>query len=163
MNKFFIFIIILIIGLNAKSQSVNPFVIASSGGYYITTNTQLSWTLGEVVTSTFTSGNSIITQGFQQNTYVVNTIDVTSDNPYLINVYPNPTSKYINIQWDNIEQTDLIISITNNQGVSILKKTVKSNEKQIEIDLSIFSNSSYLLCVTSSKREWNKLFKIIKY
>lgn len=50
------------LSFQAKAQQV----VASSGGYYETENLTLSWTFGEPVTETFTGGNVILTQGFQQ-------------------------------------------------------------------------------------------------
>jgi hypothetical protein len=50
----------------ANAQSLSPTVVASSGDYFTGTNASLSWTLGEIATETFTSGNYILTQGFQQ-------------------------------------------------------------------------------------------------
>lgn len=41
-------------------------VIATSGGYYENENISLSWTVGEPVIETFTAGDVILTQGFQQ-------------------------------------------------------------------------------------------------
>ena len=41
-------------------------VIATSGGYYQNENISLSWTVGEPVIETFTAGDVILTQGFQQ-------------------------------------------------------------------------------------------------
>jgi hypothetical protein len=49
-----------------QSQSLSPTVIASSGGYFTGTGASLSWTLGEIVTETFSNGSYILTQGFQQ-------------------------------------------------------------------------------------------------
>jgi hypothetical protein len=163
MKKFLILIVIFIsLGLNVKSQSVTPFVIASAGSYFVSANAQLSWTLGEVITSTFISGNSILTQGFQQNNYVVIAINEFSDNPFKIDVYPNPSSRFINIQWANIEQMDLLFEIINNQGVCIIKKIINSSENQLEIDLNNFSNSTYILYVTPTNGDWVRYFKIIK-
>ncbi|MEZ5082109.1 MAG: hypothetical protein R2750_01450 [Bacteroidales bacterium] len=48
------------------AQSVSPEVISSAGDYYEGTNVSLSWTLGEIATETYTNGNVILTQGFQQ-------------------------------------------------------------------------------------------------
>jgi len=50
----------------AKSQSLSPSVIASSGGYSTGTSASLSWTLGEIATETISNGGYILTQGFQQ-------------------------------------------------------------------------------------------------
>jgi len=48
------------------SQSVTPDVIASSGGNYNGSGANLSWTVGELVTETYSAGNTTLTQGFQQ-------------------------------------------------------------------------------------------------
>lgn len=48
------------------AQSVSPEVISSSGDYFEGSNGSLSWTLGEIATETFSNGNNILTQGFQQ-------------------------------------------------------------------------------------------------
>lgn len=50
-----------------SAQSVSPEVISSSGDYYQGVNASLSWTLGEIATETFTAGDVILTQGFQQS------------------------------------------------------------------------------------------------
>jgi len=65
MKKFLLFaigIIFTLLPFKAKPQQV----IATSGGYYEGNNISLSWTLGEPVVETFTSGNIVLTQGFQQ-------------------------------------------------------------------------------------------------
>jgi hypothetical protein len=56
----------LIIPLISFAQSVGPEVIASAGDYYEGANVSLSWTLGELATETYSNGNIILTQGFQQ-------------------------------------------------------------------------------------------------
>jgi len=48
------------------AQSVSPEVVSSAGDYYENANVSLSWTLGEIATETYTNGNIILTQGFQQ-------------------------------------------------------------------------------------------------
>ena len=48
------------------SQSISQNVVATSGDYFENANASVSLTLGEVVTETFSTGNVILTQGFQQ-------------------------------------------------------------------------------------------------
>ena len=48
------------------AQSLTPSVIASSGNYFQGSTASLSWTLGEMATETYSAGNVILTQGFQQ-------------------------------------------------------------------------------------------------
>ena len=49
-----------------SAQSIERDVVAGSGDYFEGTNGSLSWTLGEIATETYTAGNIILTQGFQQ-------------------------------------------------------------------------------------------------
>jgi len=49
-----------------SAQTLSPVVVASSGSYYEGTNASLSWTLGEIATETYSSGDVNLTQGFQQ-------------------------------------------------------------------------------------------------
>ena len=53
------------------AQSIERDVVASSGDYFEGTNISLSWTLGEIATETYSSGNIILTQGFQQTLGIV--------------------------------------------------------------------------------------------
>jgi len=48
------------------AQSIERDVVAGSGDYFEGTNSLLSWTLGEIATETYSAGNIILTQGFQQ-------------------------------------------------------------------------------------------------
>lgn len=48
------------------SQSIERYVVASSGDHFIAGNISLSWTLGELATETWSAGNVILTEGFQQ-------------------------------------------------------------------------------------------------
>ena len=53
------------------SQSIERDVVAGSGDYFEGTNVSLSWTLGEIATETYSDGNIILTQGFQQSYGIV--------------------------------------------------------------------------------------------
>lgn len=59
-------LIFLFVPVFIYAQSVSPEVVTSSGDYYENANVSLSWTLGEIATETYTNGNVILTQGFQQ-------------------------------------------------------------------------------------------------
>jgi hypothetical protein len=66
MKTIFSFLSVLLFCSLLHAQSLSPKVIASAGGYFASANASLSWTLGEPVTATFTNGNNMLTQGFQQ-------------------------------------------------------------------------------------------------
>lgn len=52
--------------LTGLSQSIERSVVASAGDYFQAAGISLSWTLGEIATETYSNGNTILTQGFQQ-------------------------------------------------------------------------------------------------
>lgn len=56
----------LISSLVLFGQSLEPDVISSSGDYFKIQSGSITWTLGEIATETYNSGNIILTQGFQQ-------------------------------------------------------------------------------------------------
>ena len=66
MKKYILYIFMgfLLNSLTINAQTLNPFVISSTGG--ASSGNELSWTVGETFTETFTGGNNILTQGFQQ-------------------------------------------------------------------------------------------------
>jgi hypothetical protein len=64
----FVFIVATLL---CYSQSIERDVVAGSGDYFEGTNSSLSWTLGEIATETYTAGNIILTQGFQQTFGIV--------------------------------------------------------------------------------------------
>lgn len=66
MKRISVLFFAVITSLTLSAQSVSPDVIASSGDYFEGSNVSLSWTLGELAVETYTAGNFVLTQGFQQ-------------------------------------------------------------------------------------------------
>lgn len=52
--------------LNLEAQTLIPTVFATNGGYSDNGGYSLSWTAGETIFTTLESGNSMLSQGFQQ-------------------------------------------------------------------------------------------------
>ena len=66
MKKLNIITIAWLLSFTLAAQSLSPEVIASSGEYFESANNSISFTLGEIATETYSNGNNILTQGFQQ-------------------------------------------------------------------------------------------------
>ena len=66
MKTLILSILLFAITILCYSQSIERDVVAGSGDYFEGANASLSWTLGEIATETFSAGNIILTQGFQQ-------------------------------------------------------------------------------------------------
>jgi len=163
MKKQILFFLSLLIHQLSIGQAINPYVIASAGGYFNSSNVQLSWTLGELVTSTFNSGNFILTQGFQQNSYINISVKETENNPFKLIVFPNPAENIIYVSWEYIEETDLIIEITDYHGKNVYSNIVNSSKNLEIIDIKGLASSVYMLHVTPVHKSWKKHLKFIKY
>ena len=154
-------IIIMALGFNiAYSQSIELSVVASSGNYFQGTNATLSWTLGEPAIETYSNGNNILTQGFQQSKYIINAIEEFS-NDFIINVYPNPITNYLIIECENPHK-DLVINIFNMIGKNVIHQTMKDNETVIMLDMSQLSVANYFLVILDQDGKLLKTFKLLK-
>ncbi len=158
--KKIILIVIMTLGFNiAYSQSIELSVISTSGEYFQGTNATLSWTLGEPVIETYSNGNAILTQGFQQSNYIINSINNLTADAFQINIYPNPSTDFINIDFSQ-KPTCLYIEMFDLLGKQILKKElVNLNEY---IDLTNLAASEYFLKITTKEGKIIKTCKIIK-
>ncbi len=87
-----ILILLTVFLIQAKAQSVSPFVIASTGGYFSNGTFSVSSTFGEMtMVETFTDGTNFLTQGFQQpfsNTTGISEI-IPESGSY--SIFPNPS------------------------------------------------------------------------
>jgi len=67
MKKLILIFVIFSASTVCLAQSIERDVVASSGDHYENQNISLSWTLGEIATETYSNGNIVLTQGFQQS------------------------------------------------------------------------------------------------
>src|ERR1043165_4995768 len=79
------------------SQSLTPTVVGSTGSSGTSASGNIDWTVGEIMTETFSSGN-IVTQGFHQPWTSLAT-SIGSPAASAFDVYPNPVSDHLNIQF----------------------------------------------------------------
>lgn len=102
----------------AAAQSLTPTVIASTGGYSTSANGSLSYTVGEMtMVQTFSAGNTILTQGFQQpNDFTVGLLDVTKDEFGSFVVYPNPAVDNMFYGFVFPEAGKVEVAVYNNAG-----------------------------------------------
>ena len=100
MKKIQIIITILsfiLYGFTGSSQEV----VSSAGEHFEVNNYQLSWTIGETVTETFSAGANILTQGFHQTGLETVSIFELEDIDITVNIAPNPTPDVIFLYINN--------------------------------------------------------------
>ena len=160
MKKFFLITLCLFFIIKGFTQDLNPEVIATSGEYFSGANGSLSWTIGEPVTETFSGVNAILTQGFQQNTYIIVAIESMQDDDFQISVYPNPANDLINIHLN--VKSDVIIELFDIQGKKLFIEKVEANTTLKQLNLNNFAIGSYILRITGTNGNLLKSYKIEK-
>ncbi len=141
------------------AQLIKQDVIASGGDYFITSSNSLSWTLGECVTESFGSTANILTQGFQQSTYVITAIDENDNAEIRINVYPNPVNDHLNISLEKEVTKEFKIELSDVRG-NLLHNRI-CFDKSTELEMSNYPSGVYLLKI-SGENQILKTFKIQK-
>ena len=152
LKKIIVVVSFLFLGLeNAQAQAA----ISASGGEATGSGGTSSFTIGQTLYATDSSGN--VAQGVQQafEIYIVGIEDVSLKID--LSVYPNPTINYLNLKVEKIE--DFNFELMDMQGKTIESKEVKS--LMTNIDLEHLPASTYLLKITNNNLPV-KTFKIIK-
>ena len=134
-------------------------VTASSGGNFEGSKVAISFTVGELVTTTLHGNNSITTQGFQQPNLVITAIDELLNLSIKIEAYPNPVTDLIKLSVDNELPDESFYQLFDIKGSLLEKKRL--NGLLTEISFESFVSATYFLNVTDGTQTL-KTFKIIK-
>lgn len=157
MRKLIFILIALAMANIAASQTANPKLNTSSGDSFTNDTYQLDWSVGEIVTSTHSAGDLVLTQGFHQGNYISTLVDDLFPDMQIA-VFPNPTSDILNLAgFEN--RTGLTYTVTDMNGNLLQNQTISSDTE--EIDFSSFSNGIYFISVSRNNQSF-KTFKIIK-
>jgi len=144
-----------------NAQSSEPTVLATSGAHYSGTNTELSWTIGEVIVETVTGSDNIVTQGFHQPLVEVTTVEESWPSYLKVNVFPNPVTEKItvNIENNTLELQAIIYDMT---GRQLISEEIGHSQNYIEFNVDDLANSIYLLNIHSKDKKYNATYKIQK-
>lgn len=154
-------ILILVIAISVKTlaaQSVSPEVIATAGTSFNDGISQIDWTLGEPVTSTFTSGSEMLTQGFHQPNLLTTSINNVETN-YSLLVYPNPSIDFIQLQFQNLKEA-VTVDLLSSDGKLLQSKT-SNTSSVLQMDMTKYTAGTYLLSVKDSQSKI-KTYQVIK-
>lgn len=133
-------------------------LISTGGDFFQQSDGSISFTIGEPIIETVENEDTDITltQGFQQSTRPLTTGIGSIDN-IALNIYPNPTTDYINIATDEVKYLDYQIFDLN--GVMI--KDDKLTGLETRVSMTNYLPSMYILKITNDNAEC-KTFQIIK-
>ena len=156
--KKLIFLFALISVKTVLAQSMSPTVIATSGTSFNDGTSQLDWTLGETVTSTFIVGSDVLTQGFHQSNLLATAIS-SVETEYSLLVYPNPSIDYMQLQFQNLKE-EVTVELISSEG-KLLQSKVINTASELQLDMSKYAAGTYLLSVKDSHLKV-KTYQVVK-
>ena len=160
MKKFTITLFIFGCFSIAHSQSISRSVIASTGGNINSQNGSLSWTMGEMVTTTIISNDWILTQGFHQSNLSISSGINSGLSDLQLSLYPNPARDFINVSVNYRKNKKYKYELIDASGRILLNKEEYSN--LFKISLQRFSPSLYYLRFLDEKGKFLGSYKIVK-
>lgn len=132
----------------------------STGNNASGTGGSISYSIGQVSYQQHIGGTASVAEGVQQpyEWMVVAGID-EKEIQLLINAYPNPTTQYLTLQVDNLNQKNLVYYLSDSEGKIITSN--KINEELTPISMDQLSAANYFLTIKEGD-QLIKNFKIIK-
>lgn len=150
MLKTLLFSCFLLLGSSSWAQDLAPQVLASTGGSATTSaGVQLSWTVGEPLSTTVSNSTNTLTQGFHQTNLLLSTLSEQAQ-AVKLNLFPNPTS-----QWLHLHSETTALWRWNLFTVHGRSLQTGSFQEQGRIDLSHYSSGLYLLRVQDTEGAYN--------
>ena len=141
------------IGAFSQSQEL----VSASGASFQNSSGYISYSIGELITTTLTSSSAILTQGFHQ-TRLRWGVPVVSQPEIQMSVFPNPVKDLLFLQIEEPQGFDYLLYDVRG---GLLEQGQVLDERT-EIDFSSRAPAIYILRVTNHKEEV-RLFQIVKY
>src|SRR5205085_7143331 len=129
---------------------------------YVNPQGSLEWTLGEIMTETYTKDNGFLTQGFRQPSLVVLTPVIAEEEKSII-IYPNPVRTVLNVRAPDIN--DWRVELINLQGQRLIDVVDKAEttEEDLQLDVREIPVGVYLVRVTNPANGKSVVHRIHKY
>lgn len=148
MKKLTLFIMAFAFALTGFSQSVERSLVSSGGGSYQAGDYQADVSVGEPVIASFVNGSYILTQGYQQNILIVTDVEVLAELEF--EMFPNPSSDYIQLTCPDVTNQSLKLEVYNLQGQLVCLKEISDGNSQI--DVSQWKNGTYMLRISEDNK-----------
>ncbi len=149
----FFFFFLCLWSFGVQAQSLSPGVFAASGS----ASQQLSYTIGEPLTFTFSSSSNRLTQGFHQTNLEVVSVE-ESNEQFQFSVYPNPTRNELRFSFPSNFDT-IAIQIYDAQGKLIHRQQIYHQES---VQMATFARGLYTVVIHHSHLSSPKHFSVIR-
>ncbi len=146
MRKLYFFITFVFVAFFINAQSISPELVSNAGDEFSNATITISWSLGEVMTETYTAGDMNLSQGFNQGIMDFVPIKELPNLDYTINNYPNPTQAIITVDIIGLDDNQTLnAKIYSINGVFI--EEIELNQTK-NIDFVNYAYGIYLIYTT---------------
>lgn len=160
----FLGFLLLISKLVFSQQLASPEVICTAGAYNVIENSiQVSWTLGEIMTETFSNSTYTYTQGFQQESYSIEIKPEKVDYKDFfteISYFPNPFQTFFNLKLEFDEAKSFQLVLFSEDGKKILIQKLSKGLNPVY--LQAFNSQLIVATIVDEKSTNVFSFRIMK-
>jgi len=140
-------IILLSTSITISGQQIERFTFSSAGSSSVANDVVLDWSFGQIAVNTISNEAYHLTQGFHQanpnqSVHVSDPSHVT-----LFSHYPNPTTGIINFDFEQAYSEGTILEVYDLRSRLIQKFELDAVASSYQLDLSSYSDGSYLVKV----------------
>jgi hypothetical protein len=148
----------------ARSQQLNPSVMAADGGISKAAGISLEWTLGETFVESISTTDRLYTQGFHQPVLFAKNFPV-AEQPvlgYVITVAPNPVESVLTAIIASPTNEKIYLTLIDFTGRRFSVPTAYGKFSTVKMDMSGKISGIYLLEIRNVSGQLIKTYKIIK-
>jgi hypothetical protein len=145
-----------------KAQTVTPTVYSNQGGYNVAAGGDISWTIGEPVSETYTTSTKMTTMGFHQPELGMVTLIKEQGNDKAVLVYPNPVINALTVSFKDLDNGVYKMELVDDLGKVVFKTEteIKDDCKKVQLNMTNYAAGNYYLRVSSPSL--NKTVKVTK-
>lgn len=135
------------------AQSVGPATLNAMGNTAIIAGNEYDWSVGEMsLVSTFSGSSIIVTQGVLQPSEGSVGVPVNGSLARQIQVFPNPATAVVNIQYTAQNTGVLSYKLMDMQGKLIASKSIDMQQGVAtnQVNVSALANATYMLQIIVS-------------
>ena len=162
MKKFALLVLGIGTVVSVRGQSITPEVHGSAGDVGTVGTTTVSWTIGEPLVETISTGSNQITQGFHQPRYTIVGVEPVGPLGLEVQVYPNPAENQVFFEFTRENELPLEVELIDLSGQILQTKQSESQSDRLEFDLGNVAVGSYFLRLRAEGAAEIKAYKIQK-
>ena len=144
-----------------SAQNIDQNLISSAGETLANANTRIDFSVGEISVETSMANNVVLTQGFHQSMLsVTQVVEIGAKDE--IQVYPNPTQEYLNINFSGNMEDLGFARLYTLIGKLVFEDEIMPTELTKKIDINHIKAGQYLLVITSDDDRILNSYRIVK-